>query len=195
MASTDPNRSYTAGKYALDLDGDFAGWITSVEGGHCKADVVSEKVATDLIWQKHIAGVSYEDISVSFGTSMTKSFYEWIQASVDHQYKRITSGAVITADYNFKECGRLNFFNALITEIGFPAVDASSKDACKMSIKFSPEYTRNQPKTGGPINGQLGKGQQKKWLPCNFKLEIDGCKTACSWVNKVEALTIKQKVV
>lgn len=33
----------------------------------------------------------------------------------------------------------------LISEIGFPALDASSKDAAKMSIKFSPETTRFQP--------------------------------------------------
>lgn len=30
----------------------------------------------------------------------------------------------------------------LITDIGFPALDAASKDAAKMTIKLSPEYTR-----------------------------------------------------
>ena len=193
--ATNDKRSYTAGKFALDLDGDFAGWIQSVEGGHASADVVVEKVGADLIQHKHIAGVKYEDITVNCGTSMSKSFYEWIQASIDHQVKRVNTGAVITADFNMKEVGRLNFFNALITEIGFPALDASSKDAAKMTVKFAPEYTRQQAKTGGAIQSQLGKGQQKRWLPCNFRLQIEGLDDACKHVNKIEALTIKQKVV
>lgn len=193
--ATNDKRSYTAGKFALDLDGDFAGWIQSVEGGHASADVVTEKIGADLIQHKHIAGVKYEDISVSIGTSMSKSFYEWIQASIDHQVKRVNNGAVITADYNMKEVGRLNFFNALITEVGFPALDASSKDAAKMTVKFAPEYTRQQAKTGGAIQAQIGKGQQKRWLPCNFRLHLEGLDEACKNVNKIEALTIKQKVV
>jgi phage tail-like protein len=189
------DRSYTAGKYALDLDGDFAAWVQSFDGGHCKAEVITEKVGTDIIQHKHIGGLSYEDISLSLGTAMSQTFYEWIQASVDHQYKRINNGALIAADYNFKETSRLNFFNALISEVGFPALDAGSKDAAKMSIKFTPEYTRAVRKQGGQVQGPLGKGEQKKWTAANFKLEIDGCPTACKWVNKIEALTIKQKVV
>jgi len=193
--ATHDQRSYAAGVYALDMDGKFAGWLQSSEGGHCKAEVVTEKISTSNIAQKHIGGVSYEDISVSMGTSMTKSFYEWLQSSVDCQHKRITSGAIITADYNFKEVGRLNFYNALITELGFPACDAAGKDAAKMTVKFTPEYTRNVPKTGSSIKGEIGKGHQKKWHPGNFRLEIDGLTNACKMVNKVEALTIKQKVV
>ncbi len=194
MATSD-SRSFTAGKYALDLDGKFAGWIQSCEGGYATADVVVEKVATDLIWHKHIAGVKYDDITLNCGTAMSTAFYSWLQASVDHQAKRITSGAVISADYNFKETGRLNFFNALITECGFPALDAASKDAAKMSLKFAVETTRQVNATGAAIKGDLGTGQQKKWTPANFALAIDGIPTACKWVNKIEALTIKQKVV
>jgi len=192
--ATNDKRAYTAGKFALDLNGDFAGWVNSIEGGHATADVVVEKLGADLIQHKHIAGVKYEDITVNCGTSMSKSFYEWVQASIDHKVTRF-DGAVINADFNHKEVGRLNFFQALVTEVAFPALDASSKDAAKMTVKFAPEYTRKVTKTGGAIKGEIGKGQQKKWLPANFKLEIDGLGDACKHVNKIEALTIKQKVV
>lgn len=37
---------------------------------------------------------------------------------------------------------------ALITEIGFPALDAGSKDAAKLTIKLAPEYTRIRSKSG-----------------------------------------------
>lgn len=192
--ATNDKRAFTAGKFALDLNGDFAGWIQSAEGGQASADVVTEKLGSDIIWHKHIAGVKYEDITVNCGTAMSKSFYEWVQASIDHKVTRF-DGAVIKADFNFKEVQRMNFFQALVTEVGFPALDAASKDAAKMTVKFSPEYTRTIAKTGGAIKGELGKGQQKKWLPSNFKLQIDGLDEACKHVNKIEALTIKQKVV
>jgi len=62
-------------------------------------------------------------------------------------------------------------------------------------VKFAPEYTRVQSKTGGAAAAPIGKGEQKKWLPSNFRLRIDGLEAACKAVNKIEALTIKQKVV
>ena len=194
MAQKDEGRVYTAGRFAMDLGGQFAGWISSIEGGHATSDVVVDKLGADMIQHKHLAGVKYEDISVSCGTSMSKAFYSWIQASLDHNYQR-KDGAIITADYKQNEVSRLNFFHALITEIGFPALDAASKDAAKMTIKFTPEYTRTQCKTGGAAQAPIGKGEQKKWLPSNFRLKIDGLDMACSKINKIEALTIKQKVV
>jgi len=178
----------------MDLGGQFAGWISSIEGGHATSDVVVEKVGADMIQHKHLAGVKYEDITVNCGTAMSKAFYSWIQASLDRKHAR-NDGAIITADYDQKEVGRLDFFHALVTEVGFPALDAASKDAAKMTVKFSPEYTRMKAKTGGAIQAPLGKGEQKKWLPSNFRLKIDGLDQACPRVNKIEALTIKQKVV
>lgn len=178
----------------MDLGGSFAGWISSIEGGQATADVVVEKLGGELIQKKHIAGVKYEDITVTCGTSMSKAFYDWIQASLDFKHTR-NHGAIIMADFDQKEVSRLNFFEALVTEVGFPALDAASKDAAKMTVKFSPEYTRMIPKTGSAIQAPIGKGEQKKWSPANFRLKIDGLDTPCAHVNKVEALTIKQKVV
>ncbi len=194
MAFTADKRGYIAGKYGIELDGINAGWVSSAEGGHATSDVVNEKIGSDHIIHKHIAGVKYEDITVTCGTGMSKGFYDWIKASFDHNYAR-KNGAVITADFNYKEYTRLNFFNALITEIGFPALDAASKDGAKMTIKFSPEYTRMQAKGGSSIAGSYKNDQtlQKKWLPSNYKLVIDGLD--CTRVNKIEAITVKQKVV
>lgn len=198
MPITSDKRGYVAGKYAVELDGINAGWIWSSEGGHAVADVVNEKLGPDSIVKKHIAGVKYEDLSVTCGTGMSKGFYEWIKASFDHNYTR-KNGAIIAADYNYKEHSRLTFFNALITEVGMPALDAASKDAAKMTLKFAPEYTRTTTTTGGPsvAGGKYGinAGIQKKWLPANFRLKIDGLDEACTRVNKIEALVVKQKVI
>src|SRR5581483_11295620 len=99
MPITSTKRAYTAGKYAIELDGIEAGWVSSVEGGNASSDVVVEKVGADHIAKKHIAGVKYEDITVNCGTGMSKGFYDWIKASFDHNYVR-KDGAIITADFN-----------------------------------------------------------------------------------------------
>ncbi|MSP60389.1 MAG: hypothetical protein EXR72_08615 [Myxococcales bacterium] len=195
MPITQSARAYTAGKYALELDGINAGWLHSVEGGHATSDVVSEKVGAGHTVHKHLGGVKYEDISFSCGTGMSKGTYEWIKASFDHKYQR-KNGAVLTADYDFNEHSRLTFFNAMPTEFGLPALDAASKDAAKMTIKVAPEYTRQTTSKGGAsIAGKYANkpGVQKKWLPANFKLQIDGLD--CTRVNKIEAIVVKQKVV
>jgi phage tail-like protein len=199
MPITASKRGYVAGKYGVELDGIMAGWVWSAEGGHATSDVIVEKLGPDHIQKKHIAGVKYEDISVSCGTGMSRAFYEWIKASFDHKYAR-KSGAIIAADYDYNEYSRLTFFNGLITEIGFPALDASSKDAAKMSIKFAPEYTRTTTTQGGGPSVAGGKYSidaktQKKWTPANFRLRIDGLEDSCTRVNKIEAITLKQKVV
>jgi phage tail-like protein len=188
-------RGYVAGKFGVELDGIMAGWVNSAEGGTPSSDVVLEKVGPDHIVKKHIAGVKYDDITFVCGTGMSRAFYEWMKASFDHNYQR-KDGAIIHADYDYHEIERLDFFKALITEIGFPACDAASKDAAKMTIKCAPEYTKLVSKAGSSIAGNkysIGKGQQKKWSPANFRLRIDGLD--CTRVAKIEALTVKQKVV
>jgi phage tail-like protein len=191
---TAEKRGYVAGKFGIEIDGVFAGWVQSVEGGHATSDVVNEKVGADHVVHKHIAGVKYEDIKVDFGTGMSKGFYQWIKDSFDHKYTR-KNGAIISADFNYKELSRLTFTNALITEIGLPALDASSKDAAKMTLKFSPEVTRETRGGGAAVKYTADKGVQKKWLPANFRLKLDGLDKATSNVTKISALTVKQKVV
>lgn len=195
MAITADKRSYVAGKYGLDIGGVMAGWVWSAEGGHATSDVVSEKLGPDHTIRKHLAGVKYEDISIQCGTGMSRNFYEWLNASFKHDYQR-KDGAIIAADYNYKEHSRLTFYRGLITEVGFPALDAASKDACKVSVKISPEMTEQKfTQGGGSALSGVTDVKQKKWMPSNFRLSIDGLLDGCSRVNKIEALTFKQKVV
>src|SRR5947209_7033946 len=87
-ALTPTGRGYIAGKFALELDGINAGWLFNAEGGQAGADVVTEKLGPDHIAKKHIAGVKYDDITLVFGTGMSKAVYNWMNDSFMHNYSR-----------------------------------------------------------------------------------------------------------
>ena len=177
-------RSFTSGRFALELDGAFQGFLASTVGGEAFAEVIEVGAL------KHPGLPQYEDITVEFDFSMASSTFDWMKACMDGSRLR-KSGAIIVADFNFKELTRLNFFEALITEIGWPALDAASKEPGRLSLEFSPDVTRRKPGSGAAIAASVKV--QKKWLPANFRLKIDGLEAACTKVNKIEALVVKQK--
>lgn len=187
-AAAGGGQSYVSGHFALELDGEHAGWLQSAEGGYAVGEVVTEKLGGDWLAKKHIGNVKYEDISIVVDTAPAGPLLRWVQSTLDGAQKP-TSGAIISTDERFREQSRLSFYNALVTEIGFPAMDAASKDAAKMTLKFKPEVTRNKRGGGGAA---LPPAPQKMWLPANFKISIGNLD--CSRVSKIEALSIKQKV-
>jgi hypothetical protein len=70
---------------------------------------------------------------------MAKPWYEWISRTMNGEPLR-KSGAVIELDQNSKEIGRRIFTNALLSEIEFPASDATNaKDPWKLTVSFVPE--------------------------------------------------------
>src|SRR5205085_9115636 len=76
---------------------------------------------------------------------------------------------------------------------GFPALDAASKDAAKMTIKIDTGHGQEvHPKDGGMVQGGQPLSKQKMWLPSNFRLRIDGLEEPCTRVNKVEAIVVRQ---
>lgn len=185
-------RAFVSGRYALELDGVFAGWVQSAEGGHAVSDVVTERLGPDYIVKKHIGNVKYEEITVKVGTGMSKAFYQWIADTMEGKPGR-KNGSIVTASYDMKEMSRLNFTHAIITEIGMPALDASSKNAAYITVKFKPEITRLAKGTGERVKAPVTTARQKQWLPANFRLRIDGLEPSMTRVNKIEAITIKQK--
>ncbi len=67
MGATD--RTYVSGRFALDLQGGFAGFVKSVDGGAIKANVISEPAGPDNIVHKHIGQPEYDAISIQLGLS------------------------------------------------------------------------------------------------------------------------------
>ena len=175
-------------QYALELESMGAGFLISFEGGDVTADVIAEKPSSDGIVHKHIGGVKYEDMSVEIGADMSASVYEWIADTLGRMYRR-RDGAIVATDKTFRATSRLEFFHALIREITFPPLDATSKNPGSIQIKFAPEYTRLK-QSSGQIFANERKSQQ--WFVSDFRLQIDGLD--CSRVTAIDALTISRAV-
>lgn len=179
-------RSYSAGRFALEIDGTVAGFVNAVEGGGAFGDVVKE-AGEDVYFKKHLGNPGFRDIRLEFGADMDKSFYNWIALALQGQHVSL-NGAIVGADFNGNVVSRLEFQHALITEVTFPASDATSKDTARMSIVLSPEQTVLNRKASGKLSVK-GPSTQKRWLSSSFRLSIDGLDT--KRVTKIDALTIK----
>ena len=150
MGATD--RTYVSGRFALDLNGGFAGFLKSCEGGDIKANVISEPAGLDNRVHKHIGQPEYGDIKLQLGLSSSPAINDWIRESWNKNYQR-KAGAVIACDFNYKEKGRRTFTEALITEVGFPALDGSAKEPAYMTVGLSPEkafYVKCDAETNPP---------------------------------------------
>jgi len=184
------------GPRVLALDGEVCGALTGVTGGSIYAEFATEKIGIDHLARKHLAGVRYEDIALEVGVGMSARFYDWIKESLQPGKLSRKDGTIYVCDYDHHPRGSLAFTHALISELSFPALDAASKDAAKLTVKLAPELIRSSrtpPKADGTKLTVTKQQQQKKWLPSNFKLEIDGLD--CTHVNKVGPLVARRAVV
>jgi hypothetical protein len=186
VAAPPPLRSYSTGKFALELDGNHAGFVSAAEGGLAFGDVVKE-AGDYFFFKKHLGNAGYRDIRLEFGADMDPSVYNWIALALQGEHVTL-SGAIVGVNFNNDVISRLEFQRAQITEVTFPAMDATSKDAARLSIVLSPEQTVLNRKASGKLNAKATK-TQKRWLSSGFRLSIDG--VDATRVSKIDAMTVK----
>ena len=185
VAGAEATRSYSAAHFVMELEGQSAGALRSVEGGGASA-----VIGTDGLGGKQVVLPKYDDYTVEVGLGSSGLMNEWIAGFVNGQAPR-KDGAIIAADFNYKAQRRAEFGQALITEVTVPKLDGSSKDPGALTVKITP-YISALKKGGGETVKAPASKAQKLWLPSNFRLEIGGLE--CKRVAKIDAFTIKQSL-
>jgi hypothetical protein len=181
-------RVYGPQNFLLELDGRPAGRLFGYEGGGIHANVITESSG-----HKHILGPQYEGMTVRCGTGMAQAFYDWVRNSFGGS--SITkSGAVVDVGQSYQSAQRLEFHDALITSVEFPACDAGSKDAAYLTISFMPQWTRLATLDSAQHLGVYTSASPKGWHINDFKLIIDGLETDCSHVMGIDPLRLVQGV-
>lgn len=177
----------------LELDGQTAGFVRTVQGGNAFADIIAEQAGPDLIQRKHPGPVRFEDLIIEAPLDRdAKSLNGWItetltKGSIQH------NGAIIFADFNFTEVKRLEFFNAILTEVTLPAADAvDGKKAALLTLRITPQTTRLAGGAGKKLS-TLGS-KSRGVLASNFRFNIQGLEQACKRISKVDQITAKRSV-
>jgi hypothetical protein len=183
------DRNYEAGRVAFELDGVRA-LVKEASGGAAYGDVVNEPLGPDHVAHKHLAGVKYDNLSVTAGADMPKPLANWVVDTLSLKYGR-KNGAILGVDFNYKEVTRRSFYNALLSEVVFPELDAASKDPVYITLKISPEYTRVSASTGTTFTA-TDAVPTKRAVASNFRMAIDGLDT--TRVSKIEPIDIKMKI-
>ena len=184
-------RTYSAGKFLLTIDGVDCGSVVSLEGGEAFADVSETPLDTGVV-DKQIGALRYEPISFEVTVPLDKPLYDWLAAFLNRS-QQPTSGAVTVLDYDMKERSRLEWDEALITEVTFPACDASSKEVGRLSFLIQPARTRRVVGSGKTSKPDLST-QKKAWRVWNFELSMPKLETPAQHVSRIEPLVIRQPV-
>jgi|WetSurMetagenome_2_1015567.scaffolds.fasta_scaffold01938_3 hypothetical protein len=155
----------------LELDGAVVGPLVA-----CRVNIQDfSYVASNKRLSKTIDNLQYPKITFQIDASMGKPMYDWIKASVSGGGGggggARKSGAIIMANFNYKELARISFQNALITEVGMPKLDAASSAPGVITVTIQPESTS---RTFPSKPNQLSKPKQKAWLCSNFRLDLGG---------------------
>ena len=189
------SRGYSAGKFGLELEGEFAGFVDSVEGGEVFAEIAEESAAPDGVIPKHLAAVKYEPIRIKFGAGMTEAFYQWIARLLARSDKPM-DGAILFLDINFKEERRLEWTRGRITEVTFPALDASSRDTVVLTVVIAPESTSMVlSQSARTVKRALKTRKRHQWRALNFRFELSGLETTSKRVKRIESFTVKMTAV
>jgi len=183
-------RTFTAGRFALDIDGYNVGFLKKFSGLAMEADIVANDLGPDNVQKKHVSNIKWTPGKATVGIGMGKGMYDWIQAAFDKGYLT-KNGSFTSADFNYKAMSRLDFMNALITSVTVPKLDGSSKDAAYFDVEFESEQVRWSKGGGEDIRGKIGP-KQKAWLCSNFRVEIGSL--PCSRIATVDSFTWKCSV-
>ena len=190
---------YTGGRFTLELDDHKpVGFVTSIDGGHFKSEAVASTWGASFATTRYPGKPKYEDITVTVGMAMSPAFWKWVQATLDGKPER-RNGALVAYDFNNKERSRRTFKRALLSEIGFPSLDAASKQSALLTIKISPEQLEFAEGDGSSLRLEQAQNElskQKLWLTSNFRFQLDRFGDDASLRNaKIESFTVKQNVM
>jgi T4-like virus tail tube protein gp19 len=178
----------TGGKTLLLSEGRQLGILKSAECGVPYAELSREPEGRAGPDPKQITGgAQWEPCVLRFGLSMNKELYDWINAALGGRAepKLLT---LQTLDSNYKDRGRLELSQAVLTGFSMPTIDAAdNKDAASMTMTVKAQAMKVGAGSGASVS--VGTTTQKTWLPANFRFELAG--QPVSAVSKLAGLAFK----
>ncbi len=180
--------SYVGGRFSLSVDGESAGFVKSFGGGDLKADVATHQLGTSHFQKKHLSTIGHSSLTMELDMSMGEPIWDWLEASFEQGH--VTRDLVIAPDAFSATRLHQEFYDALITEVTFPAMDASDREPCAVTATAVFGHTDHFAGGGTPEGSRTASG--KKWQCSNFRVEIGSLPT--ERVTRIEAITFTHEV-
>jgi hypothetical protein len=172
-ASAASVRNFTVPSYALFLDDKFAGWMYSTTWS-ADADVIESRTAGAI--HKNITGPRSGDLTVTFGPAgVTPDLWTWIDNMLAGTTVR-KNAILYLVDYQANATSEIDLPLSVISEIDFPELDVTSKDACKFTLTIRPEYSRLKDASGKQVNLSHANldTRSRFWTCRDFVLDVPG---------------------
>jgi hypothetical protein len=161
--------------------------LSDREGGSVYSDVVSVFEGGLHFAKKHLGPPKYEAFTIPIGVAMPDGLFDWVAGSW-RSTPEAKDGAVLGVDANFNIKSETGFSGALVLETRIPALDAASKQAGYLTVRFQPKFIDVKP-GAGKLSLVFAK---QLWRTANFRLQIDGLD--CTKVSKIDAFTVKREL-
>ena len=104
------------------------GLFRSIEGGGIKADVMTYQNGANYDRWRQLGKPKFEDIKLQVGMSMSRAVLQVDRGLLHRRGRTRKNGAIVAADFYYKERARREFKDALIKELTFPKLDASGQE-------------------------------------------------------------------
>jgi phage tail-like protein len=191
MSANITSRTYTAGRWAFDIDGQKVGFLQSCEGGNATGELVEHKGGAMPYNKKNITTIKYSPIKFSAGAGMGRGFWQWMEAALKLGvlYK---NGAITVCDFNYKAQRRMDILNMLMSKVTVPTLGGDSKENLYYQFECQSELVRWLKENAQDVKGDMG-AKQKAWHCANFRFEMGGLPT--KKLAKLEGISWECKVV
>jgi hypothetical protein len=184
---------FRVNNFALEIEGVPSGLLRSFSGGQASAEVVRDEPGRDCFVRKSLArGVNYTDLVFSVAGIPGPEVMSWVYEALSCGSGG-RSGAIVSLDVNNKQIRRLEFKNAVITEVTLPPLDSNdAKTAFSLTLRCHPDATQIQP--GSRETFPLPKANALKGSTSNFLVTLDGGLEK-TLIDRVGSLTLKRKEI
>ncbi|MCB9567556.1 MAG: hypothetical protein H6710_10165 [Myxococcales bacterium] len=184
MARKQAPRDATSNRYAVELDGVFAGWLADVAGASASGDV--ETGPTGRRYSRR------DELLCRCWPAMPRSFYAWVERSFAEPVLG-SDGAITLVDSEGHQLSRMLLEDVVVTSFKVPACDASSCGRAKVELLLSPGGIRHTARRARRLGDEpLAARAPGEALP--HRVEIDGLVEECSFIRRIEALTVSQTI-
>ena len=177
-------RAAEGNKYAVEIGGAFAGWLSDVSGA--TACGAMETGPSGRVRSRR------DEIVCACWPAMPRPFFEWIARSFADPIAG-ADGSIALVDPGGDLLSQMLFDEAVVTGLTVPAIDKVTRDAAKLGFKFSPGRVRQSYRRGQRV-APAAQAERAPPPPLDHRLEIDGLAEECSFIARFEALTIVQSI-